>query len=193
MEDIKRIRKKHGKPFKAVVVELASKGMSRHEAAQTLGMARTTFYTYCSRYGLDCFFEKSPKLRQIEEEYGESFEEVVKGFAEMRYSRRRVASILGLNLSYFRSLLEKYDLSGHFLPQKEMRSDCKGHGPGWPKGKPRPRPPRYNDAQILEQVRKYPNMSMFKVFADIDITTVYRRFGSFAQAREKVFPTPKEN
>ena len=45
------------------------------------------------------------KAEMIEAEFDEPFDEVIKGFAEMGYSRRAVAEILEINLSYLRLLL----------------------------------------------------------------------------------------
>ena len=77
------------------------------------------------------------KMIAIRYEYGEPFSAVVSGYADLGYSRRMTASVLGINLSYFRQLCTRFDLHKHFRPQVEMRRDCKGGGKGWPKGKPR--------------------------------------------------------
>lgn len=77
------------------------------------------------------------KMLRIRREYGESFCDVVKGYAELGYSRTLTAAVLGINLSYFRQLCSRFDLHRHYKPQGEMRRDCKGGGGGWPKGRPR--------------------------------------------------------
>lgn len=123
------------------------------------------------------------KLRQTAKEYGEPFIDVVKGYAEMGYSRRATAEILGYNLSYFRQLCLRFNLHRHFKKQKDMRRECRRtSGGGWPKGKKRPRPPKYSDKDILAQVRIYNDRNLFMAMADIHIVTVTRRFGSFAKA-----------
>ena len=124
------------------------------------------------------------KLRQTAKEYDEPFVDVVKGYAEMGYSRRATAQILGYNLPYFRQLCARFNLHRHFKLQKDMRRECRkttGAG-GWPKGKKRNRPPKYSDKDILAQVRIYNDRNLFMAMADIHIVTVTRRFGSFAKA-----------
>lgn len=125
------------------------------------------------------------KLRQIAKEYDEPFVEVVKGFAEMGYSRRATAEILEINLSYFRQLCTRFDIHRYFKDQKDMRRECrKTFGGGWPKGKKRESGPKYTDDFLLKQVRSYPDSCTFASLADINISTVQRRFGSFAKARD---------
>lgn len=122
------------------------------------------------------------KMIQIRKDYGEPFVDVVRGFAEMGYSRSMTAATLGINLPYFRQLCTRFDLHRHFRPQNEMRQECKGGGKGWPKGTPRPRAPKYKDTDLLAEVRKYPVSTLFSTMSDIHLTTVQRRFGSFRQA-----------
>lgn len=43
----------------------------------------------------------TPKQREIEKEYGEPFADVVRGYAEMGYSRSDVAGILGYSRPHF--------------------------------------------------------------------------------------------
>jgi hypothetical protein len=77
------------------------------------------------------------KLIAVRKEYGESFVDVVKGFAAQGNSRTLTARTLGFNLSYFRQLCSRFDLHKHFKPQGEMRDECKqGNltGRGFPKG-----------------------------------------------------------
>lgn len=125
------------------------------------------------------------KLRETAKEFDEPFIDVVRGFAEMGYSRRATAEILEYNLSYFRQLCTRFDLHRHFKAQKDMRRECrKTAGGGWPKGKKRSGKPKYSDQLVLKQVRAYPDSSTFASLADINISTVYRRFGSFANARQ---------
>ena len=67
------------------------------------------------------------KLLQTRREYGEPFVEVVKGFAEMRYSKSATASTLGYNLSYFRQLLTRFDLHKYFQPKGTAQNEaCRG-------------------------------------------------------------------
>jgi hypothetical protein len=131
------------------------------------------------------------KLLAIRLEYGEPFVDVVQGFAKMGYSRRATADVLGVNLSYFRALCKRFDLHKHFLPQAQMRQECRGGvrmgGNGWPKGKARPRGVRYSDEQLLEEVRRIPDYSCFRTMASVDASTVQNRFGTFARARSLAF------
>ena len=127
------------------------------------------------------------KLMAIRLEYGEPFIDVVRGFAEMGYSRRATAEVLSLSLSYFRELLGRFDLHRHFLLQAQMRQECRGQGVGWPKGKPRPRGVVYSDERILAEVRSIPHYSVFRCMASMDAATVQNRFGSFANARALAF------
>lgn len=123
------------------------------------------------------------KMRQISKEFGEPFVDVVRGFAEMGYSRRATAKILNINLSYFRQLCYRLGLHHHFKQQRDMRDECKGHGKGWPKGKPQTRRSRYTDAEILAEVSKYPVSTLFQSMSAINISTVHRRFGGWTAAR----------
>ncbi len=75
------------------------------------------------------------KIQAVRKEFDEPFRDVVKGFAEMGYSRMATAEILEFNLSYFRTLCVRFDLHKYFKPQKEMRDECKHFFVGWPKGK----------------------------------------------------------
>lgn len=52
------------------------------------------------------------RIQQIEEEFGEPFFDVVKGFAEMNYSRRGVAQILGIDRTTFCHMLLTIDPNG---------------------------------------------------------------------------------
>ena len=136
------------------------------------------------------------KMALIRKEYGESFKEVVRGYAEMGYSRSFTASTLGINLSYFRQLCTRFDLHRHFKPQGQMRRECRqgtNSTGGWPKGKPRPRPPRYSFDEILAEVRKYPVSTLFESMSHISVSTVHRQFGSFTNAlRAAQYESPAE-
>ena len=72
------------------------------------------------------------KMMAIRKEYGEPFQEVVKGFAAMRYSKTATAQTLGFNLSYFRQLLTRFNLHDYFYPKgKEQNESCRaGNRPG---------------------------------------------------------------
>ncbi len=126
------------------------------------------------------------KLMAIRKEYGEPFVDVVRGYAELGYSRTFTAEVLGINLSYFRALCARFDLHKSFLPQGEMRQECKGGskgGGGWPKGVARPRAVTYSDEQLLAEVRRIPDYSLHRNMGDVDVSTIQGRFGSWKQAR----------
>ena len=127
------------------------------------------------------------KLMAIRLEYGEPFVDVVRGFAEMGYSRRATAAVLDLNLSYFRQLLVRFDLGRHFLPQSQMRRECKGAGTGCPKGTSRPRAAVYSNDQLLAEVRRLPSYSLSRHLGTVNVSTVQARFGSWRNARVLAF------
>lgn len=53
------------------------------------------------------------RRREIEQEYGEPFLEIVRGFAEMGYSRSDTAAILGYSRAHFtRCVLPQIDPAG---------------------------------------------------------------------------------
>lgn len=120
------------------------------------------------------------KIETIEEEFDEPFDETVKSFARMGYSRRAVASILEINLSYFRQLCTRKGLHRYFKKQKDMRRECRRQGytrGGWPKGKLRPYKPRkYTDEELLAEVSRWPSFGEFKSWASMPPSTVSRRF-----------------
>lgn len=129
------------------------------------------------------------KIIRIRREFGEPFREVVKGFAEMGYSRRATAEILDINLSYFRQLCTRFDLHRHFKPQREMRPECRSHGggKGWLKGKARYVPRKYTDEYLLGLLRKYPDLTycQFENLAPVSASTIQRRFGGWNKARRQ--------
>lgn len=129
------------------------------------------------------------RLIEIRKEFGEPFVDVVRGFAEMGYSRTATAATLEINLSYFRQLLVRFNLQSCFLPQPKMRRDCRGGNRGkggWPKGKKRGFAPKHSDEQILAEVGKYNHLYQFMSLADISYATVCRRLGGWKKARALV-------
>jgi hypothetical protein len=116
------------------------------------------------------------KVQQVRKEFDEPFRDVVKGFAEMGYSRSFTAKVLEINLSYFRQLCTRFDLHQYFKPQSEMLLECKPKGKGWPKGKKRKRREKYSNNQLLYAVKKYPFYDEFILSAPMAASTVKRRF-----------------
>ena len=128
------------------------------------------------------------KVHQVRRKFHEPFRDVVKGFAEMGYSRRATAEILEINLSYFRQLCTRFDLHKYFKPQSEMRPECRSRSSkgGWPKGKPRNVPRKYSDEYLLSLLRKHPDLTyyQFEHLAPVSASTIQRRFGGWSRARE---------
>jgi hypothetical protein len=116
------------------------------------------------------------KVQQVRKEFDEPFRDVVKGFAEMGYSRSFTAKVLEINLSYFRQLCTRFDLHQYFKPQSEMLLECKPKGKGWPKGKKQKRREKYSNNQLLYAVKKYPFYDQFILSAPMAASTVKRRF-----------------
>lgn len=116
------------------------------------------------------------KVSDIEDEFEESFSEVVRGFALMGYSRTATAGILEVNLSYFRMLLTKHDLHKHFKKQKDMREESRSGGSHYWKGRKREFKPKYSDEHLLELVAQWPNSRDFMGAAPVAYSTVVRRF-----------------
>ncbi|MFA5380007.1 MAG: hypothetical protein WC455_29875 [Dehalococcoidia bacterium] len=130
------------------------------------------------------------KVQSIRSEYGEQFRDVVKGYAKMGYSRTFAAQILGISLSYFRQLCSRFDLHRYFRPQSEMVPESRGVGrpncKGWPKGKPRVKPCKYSDEELLTMLRRHPDLTYhaFSGLAPVSAATIQRRFGSWSRAKE---------
>jgi len=136
---------------------------------------------YCNR---SCWQAKPPKLAAVEREFGEPFDDVIRGFAAMGYSKQAVAKILDFNLSYFRAVLTRRELHGCFLPQAQQRPECKGGGKGAPSGRPNTWTQRkYSDEHLLRQVKEASTMRDFRDRLRIDPKTVRIRFGSWRRAR----------
>lgn len=124
------------------------------------------------------------KLLEIRKEFGEPFVDVVKGFAEMGYSKAATARALGIADRYFRDICRRFDLN-KFFPKmaSERRRECRGGGIGWPKGKPRGKTHnKVTDTELLTEVATYPKLRLFRARAKFDDRTVRRRFGSFGKA-----------
>jgi len=115
------------------------------------------------------------RLLQVRKEYGEPFVDVVKDFAEMGYSRRFVAGMLGFNVQHFIDTLNRFGLQKHFRLHRDMRPECKS--PGWPRGKPNPRNNRYSDEDIFSEVRRCKTYHDFARGAKMSMSLVEKRFG----------------
>lgn len=82
------------------------------------------------------------KLIDIRKEYGESFVEVVKGFARMGYSMRLTYKTLGIGERRFYKLVARFGLRDLFV-KENYNEQCQWKGAGWPKGKSRMNELRY--------------------------------------------------
>lgn len=128
------------------------------------------------------------KMIAVRKEFGEPFVDVVRGFAEMGYSKRSTAQILGFNLPYFRDLLARFELHGDFLPQAQQRKECRSGGcVAGSAAASRPgngRAITYTDDDLLAMVGRSRSSRDFESSTMIYRSTVSRRFGSWGNAME---------
>ena len=118
------------------------------------------------------------KLQEIRKQQGCLFSEAVQKHAAEGNSRALTADLLGVDLSYFRQLCDRFDLHGYFKAQEDMKRICRPTPPGWPKGKPdtrRKRGIKLTDDEILAEIRKYESHSLFQSMASVSLSTVKRR------------------
>jgi len=124
------------------------------------------------------------KVHAIRKEFDEPFKDVIHWFARMGYSKKMTSEILEINRDYFwRTLLPRYAPNAEWKPQVDMKSDCKPHGKGWPKGKERLKPQKYSDQELLSEVLKYDTAERFDNMAIPSVSTVIKRFGSWNRAK----------
>lgn len=103
-------------------------------------------------------------------------------YAPMGMSMSAVAGELGIEQHVFFRLVRAKGLR-HMFDRSRYSRDCKGGGKGWPKGKPQVRGPRYSNAEILAEVARYDHPYQFAACADISLSTVVRRFGTWSEAK----------
>ena len=77
------------------------------------------------------------RVQQIRKEFGEPFKDIVRDFAQMRYSKRCTALTLGITTSYFNVYLKRYAPDVQFPARKDFNEACIPKGKGYPKGRPR--------------------------------------------------------
>ena len=70
--------------------------------------------------------------QRIRAEFNESPSQVIRGFAQMRMSKRLTAGAMGITTQTLLRLCRRWDIK--FVPQSEMLDQCKPKGKGWPKG-----------------------------------------------------------
>jgi hypothetical protein len=131
------------------------------------------------------------KLLEIRKEYDEPFVEVVKGYAEMGYSRAATARVLGFDPANFHRVCTRFQLHPYFKPRVELRDDCTPKGKGWVKGKKRNRGNQYTEAELLAEVQRWPTTTLFMRHSLISLSTIIRRFGTFKKARAAILPDYK--
>lgn len=122
------------------------------------------------------------KVQKIRREYGESFRDVVKGFAQQGESIKGTARALEIEYKYFRRLLTRFGLLHHFRDRKDMKPECRGVGHPSHAERNRRRGPRIPDRELFEAVRKYPTWRRFDRESPYSPFTIKSRFGSFANA-----------
>jgi hypothetical protein len=126
------------------------------------------------------------KIQQIRKEYGETFCNVVKGYAEMGYSRALTAQILGIDRGYFRKLLNRHNLQSHFKPRMEMMPCCRGVGhPGHTERNRNTAKRRVDDHVLLSWVEKCRTVREFNAKSPHHFSTVRERWGSWTEAKRQ--------
>ena len=108
-------------------------------------------------------------IRSIAKEFGEPFDDVVKGFGELGYSRGLVSQVLELDRTTLRNLCRERGLDKHFKTQNLMRRECRKES-------------FYSDAEILAEVLKYPTVKLFRAHGKMSEMPIRNRFGRFSTA-----------
>jgi hypothetical protein len=117
---------------------------------------------------------------RIRQEFDEPPSQVIKQFADSKYSKRLAAGAIGITTQTLRRLCRQYGVS--FVNQKDMCKQCKGHGNGWPKGKPRMGHCRYSiDSLLSLRLRSchYETCREFEQRTGMQSSTIIRRFGTW--------------
>jgi hypothetical protein len=130
---------------------------------------------------------------EIKREYGEPLSEVIKGYALMGYSKRAVASALGIHEVTMGRWVERLGLSGRFV-RSAYNDSCKPKtygGSGRPAGCSMPR--RYTDEQLLAFVADFPSYHALNRAPGVPAGfTIITRFGSWRQAKALVAQLTQE-
>lgn len=118
---------------------------------------------------------------RIREEFDEAPSMVIRGFANSKYSKRLTAGAIGITTPTLRRLCDQYGI--YFVNQKDMCKQCKGHGTGWPKGKPRTKHFRYTTQELLllRLPDRYETCKEFEQRTGMQSSTIMRRFGSWRE------------
>lgn len=128
------------------------------------------------------------KIELTEKTYNQPFEEVIKWYASLGYSKAATAIALSFNRRYFFQILAKLGLNRLFDPKKyNISCRGRGHGKGWPKGKSRKVERKYTDDQLLNHVRKVRVAWIAEECGPPNKSTIIRRFGSWNKAKQLAF------
>lgn len=72
---------------------------------------------------------------RIRQEFNESPSQVIRGFADMKVSKKLAAGAMGIMPQTLLRMCRQYGIE--FCPRKELVSQCKSKGKGWIKGRKR--------------------------------------------------------
>jgi len=121
-------------------------------------------------------------LIRIRLEFGDAPSNVIRSFADDRYSTRTTAGALGISRDTLQKLCKRFGIQFHGKPE------------GWPVGRPKSKPPwnslakgaRYSDEEIFAAIRQCPHARKYKkAKMRPNISLIYERFGSFRVAKER--------
>lgn len=118
-------------------------------------------------------------LIRIRNEFDAPPSQVIREFAAMRYSKRLTAGAMGITTQTLLRLCRKHNIE--FVAQCDMVKQCKGHGKGWPKGKPRKQRFRYTQEQLLSLRLVKESCREFEQRTGMPSSTVIRRFGTWRE------------
>lgn len=122
---------------------------------------------------------------EIRKEYGEPMSDVIKGYALMGYSMIATAQAMGISVWAFTRWVKRLEVR-HLFNRADYNDACKpiNGKNGWPKGKPRLKPNRYTDQELLAFVAKCPAKGRMNDLAGFPAgSTIERRFGSWSRAK----------
>lgn len=107
--NVDKAEKKYGAPFRDILRALSDEGLTVYQAAKKLGYVESySIKKYMRTNNITGLFCKTKK-DVIEEEYGESFEEIVRGYAADGYSKTATAGILELGRHTFMTMIADLD------------------------------------------------------------------------------------
>lgn len=160
MTALQRIRKENeGQPAREVIRDYAEMGYSKRSVAKNLGISRSTLASICARFDLDKHFDKSQS--ELRPECRGGGKGMVKGHAFL--GRRNPILHAG-------NIYHPGEPMHHYL---------------WEKGMGKRICTKYSQEEMLEAVRTYPDVSLFKAMSGMHIDHVYMWFGSFSEAKRQ--------